>query len=176
MLRNVLCFAALLGLLMACGCQAPAPPDHSAELKPVMDAYVEAWNTGQVDGLDSVAADNVQRHAPSGFNSSANSLEDLKAAITRLRTAFPDARVAIDEAHFMENRSIAKWTFTGTNSGEGDFPATGKSVSVSGVSIARYEGGKMVEDWVYADSLDMMTQLGFSLAPPAEEEESEGQQ
>ena len=175
MLRNVLCFVAFVGLLIVNGCQAPAPPDYSAELKPVMDAYVEVWNSGQLDSLDSVAAANVRRHAPSGFNSGADSLEELKAVITRLRTTFPDARVAVDEAHFMENRSIAKWTFTGTNSGEGEFPATGKSVSVSGVSIARYEGAKMAEEWAYWDSLDMMTQLGFTLTPPAEEE-SEGQQ
>lgn len=175
MIRKSLCGVALAGLFMGSGCQAPPPPDYSAELRPIVDAYVEAWNTGQLDGLDAVLAASVRRHAPSGLNLSANNLEELKAVITRFRTAFPDGRVSVDEARFLENRSFVQWTFSGTNSGEGDSPATGKSVSVSGVSISSYEGGKLTEEWVYADSLGMMTQLGYTLTPPGEEE-SEAQQ
>ena len=47
-------FAPVLALVLIAGCQTP-PPDPAAELKPIVDAYVEAWNTGNVDALDAIA-------------------------------------------------------------------------------------------------------------------------
>jgi len=167
MVKRVLCFGTLVLLSTAISCQPAAPTDHSVELRPIIDGYVEAWNTGNMDALDSIIAANYQRSGPSGGD--ASSLEELKAVIGRFRTAFPDARVTVDEADYLDNRSVIRWTYTGTNTGEGQFPATGKKVSVSGVSVSRYEEGKLVEELVYFDNLDFMTQLGFKLTPPEEE-------
>jgi predicted ester cyclase len=69
--------------------------------------------------------------------------------------------VTIDEIHYQEGRSFAKWTFTGTNTGSGDFPPTGKSVAFKGSSFGHYSGGKLVEEHVYFDGFDMMSQLGL---------------
>ena len=85
--------------------------------------------------------------------------------ITDFRTAFPDTLVTIDEAFFLEGRSFTKWTFKGTNTGPGTHPATGKPVKVSGVSFARYDGGKMIEELVYFDALEFLSQLGV-IEPP----------
>ncbi len=43
--------------------------------------------------------------------------------------------------------------------------ATGKPVKVSGVSFARYEGGKLIEELVYFDALEFLSQLGL-IEPP----------
>jgi predicted ester cyclase len=57
-----------------------------------------------------------------------------------------------------------RWIFRGTNTG--DFvtpmpiPATGKQVTISGITIARFAGGKVVEDWHQVDTLGMLQQLG----------------
>jgi len=61
--------------------------------------------------------------------------------------------------------SFTKWTFTGTNTGPSAHPATGKPVKVSGVSFARYEGGKLIEELVYFDALEFLSQLGL-IEPP----------
>ncbi len=54
------------------------------------------------------------------------------------------------------------WTWTGTHSGEFmGIPPTGKKVSVYGISIMRFSGGKMVEACSVRDSLDMMQQMGL---------------
>lgn len=124
------------------------------------DAFIAAWNDGNLDGLDEYVSANIVRKAPNTINSSANNLTELKKVVTDFRTAFPDIKVTIDELHFSDNHSFAKWTFTGTNTGPGEYPPTGKSVNISGSSIARYEDGKLVEDCVYMDVLEFMLQLG----------------
>ncbi len=130
------------------------------------DAFIEAWNDGDLDRLDEYIATDVVRRVPETMDG-ANSLEELKQRITDFRTAFPDMTVTIDEAIFAKNRAAAQWTFTGTNTGPGDHPPTGKAVSIKGASVHRYEDGKLVEEDVYFDVLGFMTQLGLIQPPEA---------
>ena len=130
-----------------------------------INALVSAWNTGNLGGLDAFVATNTIRRAPASLFSDAHSLAELKKVITDFRTAFPDTRVTIDEVFFLEGRSFLKWTFTGTNTGPGKQPATGKAVKVSGASFARYEGGKLIEELVYFDALEFLSQLGLIETP-----------
>jgi steroid delta-isomerase-like uncharacterized protein len=132
-----------------------------------IDAFVAAWNTGNFAGLDHYVAANVVRRSPAATNSSAGNFDELKKVITDFRTAYPDAKVTINEAFFQGERSIARWTFTGTNTGPGPHPATGKKVKIEGASIARYKDAKLTEELVYFDSLEMMTQLGLITLPSA---------
>jgi len=56
---------------------------------------------------------------------------------------------------------VTRWTVTGTHTGNlGAIPATGRRVSVTGISCGRVENGKMVEAWTNWDTLGMMQQLG----------------
>jgi predicted ester cyclase len=130
-------------------------------------ALLEAWNEGNLDGLDAHLDPNTIRRGPPSASSDANNLEELKQVITDFRTTFPDAKVTIDEIHFQEGRSFARWTFTGTNTGPGDFPPTGKPVEFKGSSFGHYAGGKLVEEHVYFDGFDMMSQLGLVPDPSA---------
>lgn len=129
------------------------------------DAYIAAWNDGNLDGLDAYVASNMTRTVPATMNSNASNLTELKQTITDFRTAFPDLHVEIDELLFYDNRSILRWTFTGTNTGPGDHPPTGKAVNVSGASVSRYLDGKLVEEFVYLDALEYFTQLGIIEMP-----------
>ena len=61
---------------------------------------------------------------------------------------------------------------TGTNTGSmADMPPTGKSVTVSGVSIIHMVNGKAIEIWDFYNVLDMYQQLGFALIPPQKQSE-----
>jgi steroid delta-isomerase-like uncharacterized protein len=133
--------------------------------KEQINALIAAWNTGNLNGLDAFVATNAVRLAPASLNSNANSLAELKKVITDFRTAFPDTKVTIDEQFFLEGRSFLKWTFTGRNTGPGVHPPTGKAVKVSGASLSRYEGGKLVEESVYFDALEFFSQLGLIEIP-----------
>ncbi|MEJ2206272.1 MAG: ester cyclase, partial [Gemmatimonadota bacterium] len=93
------------------------------------------------------------------------SLEEFKILVQDFRTQFPDASVTIRDVIEAGDRATIAWTFTGTNTGPGDFPPTGRSVEVSGVSVERWEGGKLVEELVFFDTLSFMCQLGVVELP-----------
>jgi predicted ester cyclase len=151
-----------LGVLLLAACKAPAPPDYAAQYQPVVDGFLAGWNAGNLDGLDAVVAPTFRRVGAGG--TAAEGLEGLKKLMTKLRTAYPDMKVAIDEIHFMQGVSFNRWTFTGTNTGPGDQPPTGKSVKLSGLTLLRYEGNKIVEEIAYFDALDWYQQLGLTVA------------
>jgi predicted ester cyclase len=54
----------------------------------------------------------------------------------------------------------------GTQRGEfNGMPATGKSFTISGVSIWEVRGNLLIQEWVNWDALGMMQQLGVIPAP-----------
>ncbi len=64
---------------------------------------------------------------------------------------------------------VGRWTFRGTNIGDivtpMPVPATGKQVTMTGILIVRFAGGKGVEVWDQADSLGLFQQLGLIPVP-----------
>jgi steroid delta-isomerase-like uncharacterized protein len=126
-----------------------------------VDALLAAWNEGDLDGLDAFLDPDTVRIAPTSVGSNANNLAELKQIITEFRSSFPDARVTIHDLTFQGDRAFAEWTFEGTNTGQGTFPATGRPVRFEGSSFHRYAGGKLVEEKVYFDGMEMMSQLGM---------------
>ena len=126
-----------------------------------INALVDAWNTGNLDQLDAHVDPETVRHGPASMNSNANSLADLKKRITDFRTSFPDLRLVLDEELYQDGRSIVRWTFSGTNTGEGEFGPTGKTVRISGISLAHYADDKIKEEYVFFDTADFFTQLGL---------------
>ena len=126
-----------------------------------LNAIANAWSTGNLDQLDQYLAPDTVREAPKWMDTTANSLDELKKTITDFRTAFPDARVTINAVASGDNTSFCQWTFTGTNTGKGEFEPTGKSVTIEGASFHRYKNGKLKHETVYFDALDFFTQLGL---------------
>jgi len=76
--------------------------------------------------------------------------------------AFPDAVSHIDDMVAEGDRVVTRWTMTGTHTGGGlGIPATGRTVQITGVTIARIAGGQIAEHWSYRDDLAMLRQLGM---------------
>ena len=149
-------------LIVLAGCQQRK--DYSKEIDPIVDKYVDVWNTGNVDELDAVIDSNFVRHAES---TSAEGLDNLKKLISGSRTAFPDLNLTLSDKIYSENRFAAHFSFTATNTGPGQIPPTGKSVKVWGVVIAHFANGKATEEWVGYDNQSFMEQLGFTMTPPS---------
>ena len=66
------------------------------------------------------------------------------------------------EELFAEGETVvARWSCRGTHKGElNGIAPTGKQISITGISIARFAAGKIVEGWVNWDALGLMQQLG----------------
>lgn len=85
------------------------------------------------------------------------------------REAFPDLKANVDFMVAEGDYVTVRWTARGTNTGAAmGIPATGKSVQTSGTAIFRFENGAIAEEWVAADSMGLMRQLGLLPARAAQ--------
>ena len=140
------------------------PPGSDAVKQAAIEAFVEAWNTGDVDKLDASTTENFMRTSPAGME--ADSREAMKGVMTALRASYPDAKVVITDTRYGADRAFLNWTFTGTNTGPGDMPPTGKPVQLNGYTVTHFDGDRIAHEEVYFDVLSWMTQLGATLTPP----------
>jgi steroid delta-isomerase-like uncharacterized protein len=77
---------------------------------------------------------------------------DFRVRLGRIFTAFPDAKVTVDDVIQAGSVLAARWRVTGTHSGDFlGFPATGRQVTASGMSVAVIHRGKVVEYWGFPD-------------------------
>jgi steroid delta-isomerase-like uncharacterized protein len=79
----------------------------------------------------------------------------------RLLTAFSEPRFDLHEVIGEGDKVAVRWTFYGTHTGPfGPIPATGKTISMSGITIYALSKGKITEARSSFDQLGMMQQLG----------------
>jgi steroid delta-isomerase-like uncharacterized protein len=138
------------------------------ELKRVYRRFLdEAFNRGDLDALDDILDPAyVDHNAPPG---TPPGIEPIKGMIAGFRSAFPDVNMRIEDQIAEGDRVATRYTFTGTHMGNlMGIPPSGKSVSMTGITIARIADGKMVEGWVVYELLSLMQQIGVVPSPQAE--------
>jgi predicted ester cyclase len=58
---------------------------------------------------------------------------------------------------------MTHFTVSGTNTGSlGSLPPTGRRVEIDGMSLIRYEDGRIAEERIFLDSREFRRQLGLS--------------
>ncbi len=120
----------------------------------------EIFNGGDLDLADELYAPDYVLHDPS-LPEDLHGPEGLKRYVAMTRAAFPDARVTVEDQVAEGDKVVDRWTARGTHTGEFmGIPPTGRRIEVSGVTISRFAGGKIAEDWYQGDDLGMMRQLG----------------
>ena len=104
------------------------------------------------------APDLVWHDAPPGISPD---LAGMKQMHTALLTAFPDLHATVDDLVAEGDKVVVRATLRGTHQGEFmGIPPTGKEVTVRGIAICRFVGGKEVEHWGLASELSLLQQLG----------------
>ena len=133
----------------------------------VRRAIEEGWNQGNVALADELDDANFIHHDPDFPNFQTR--EDYQQWVTETRNAFPDLHLTIEDMIAEGDQVVARWTFRGTNTGDMatpmHIPATGRQVTVTGITISRLAGGKFIEDWHQADIMGFLQQLGLVSAP-----------
>jgi steroid delta-isomerase-like uncharacterized protein len=132
--------------------------------KEVIRRYREAHNQNNMDALDDIVAVDLISH--SHLPNVPTGREGGKMVHQGSLAAFPDGKTSTDDLIAEGDKVVERFTLVGTH--KGDFmgiPATGKRVSVTGMSIFRIAGGKIVEHWGENDAIGLMMQLGVLPAP-----------
>lgn len=119
----------------------------------------EVFNEGRLDRLDELLSPSyTYRDAPPGTPPGP---EAIKQVVTMFRGAFPDLTITIEdqiaEGDMVCSRTTTRGTHQGTLFG---IPATGKTVTMPGLTLVRIVDGRLVESWVKNDVMSLMNQLG----------------
>jgi len=125
----------------------------------------EIWCKGNVDAADEFMSTNyVFNWAAPGMTSDR---DGYKKAVAMQFAAFPDLRVTIDDMIAEGDKVVIRWTGNSTHKNEfmGIAP-TNKKVKMTGISIVRIAGGKIMKEWSEMDMMGMMQQLGMFPPPP----------
>lgn len=133
--------------------------DHTETNKTIVRKFVDALNARDFEALDGIIAPNYFRHSFAGPG--IGSLAELKAYFRSEFVSFPDAFETIEDIFAEGGRVAVRLLFRGTQTAPmGQYPATGKVMSVDYLAIYRIESGKIVEGWAEWDNLAGLRQLG----------------
>jgi steroid delta-isomerase-like uncharacterized protein len=120
----------------------------------------ELWNKGNLPVAEELIAPTYTRHDASTPDVGRGP-ESEKKRVTHYRNAFPDMRLTIEDTIAEGETVVARWSCRGRHTGElNGIAPTGKQFAISGVTIARFANGKVVEGYVNWDALGLMQQLG----------------
>ncbi len=133
----------------------------SEENKAIVRRIIEEfWNKADLAVARHCYADNFVCHTTSVPEDLVGPRAMMKYAIA-VRAACSGCRITIEDMIAEGDKVATRWIFTGTSRGEWQgIPPTGQPVTFTGISIARFEGGKCVEEWINADDLALLRQLG----------------
>ena len=138
------------------------PASEQARNKEVARSFFEdVLGRGRLDKYGESHAKDFVAHA----NDHEATLEEDIAAAREERKALPDMSVKVNQIVGEGDLVAVYWTVTGTNTQAGmGFPATGKKIKTAGMTLFRFQSGKICEEWSVFDMLSVMQQAG--LFPP----------
>lgn len=136
-------------------------------MKSIVDTYAEVWNKGDLSKLDAIMDANYVFYANN--TPEVKGIEERKKMLSSFRTAYPDMKLAVEDEVYSENAVAVRWRITGTNTGPGETPPTGKSVDFWGIAILRIANGKLIEEHTAYDNQSIMEQLGYTMTAPSSE-------
>jgi steroid delta-isomerase-like uncharacterized protein len=126
--------------------------------------FEEVWNNKNTAAIDELMAADYVHHDPQSPKFS-EGREGYKQLVAHYLNAFPDSHFTIDDEVQEGDTAVTRWTVTGTHKGDlPTLPASGKTFSVTGITVARLKDGKFVESWNNWDALGLMQQLGSTSA------------
>jgi steroid delta-isomerase-like uncharacterized protein len=139
------------------GGDSPMPLDNKAIVRRL---YEEVWNKRRLEVVDELISPSHALNDPI-VSGSQTGPELYKRRVGELTNSFPDLRFTIEDMIAEKGKVVASWTFSGTHKGEFmDIPASGRKVSVEGITIHHITNGKILDSYARWDALGLMRQLG----------------
>ncbi len=124
--------------------------------------FQEVWNEGNEDAVDVYLAETYTIfHDPGdAWHGKTLDRDGFKERLRISRAPFPDQCFDIVEMVAEPNRVVASWFWKGTHKGDlPGFPATGKTISMSGLTIYNFKDGRITGHWQVTDRLGVFQQL-----------------
>jgi steroid delta-isomerase-like uncharacterized protein len=139
------------------------------ESRNVVERLYKAISDHDLEEAARLAAPDSVLTAPGGVT--VKGAQAIKEYNKNWITAFPDAKIEVQEIFAQGNNVATKAQFVGTHNGTlktpmGDVPATGKKVRGDFVQLFEVDRGLVKSAHIMFDQVQLMTQLGMAPAPP----------
>ena len=122
--------------------------------------FDQVWNQGRADVIDQMSHPQTKGYGQAEHGRQID-MDEFKKLWSALRSAFPDIHVTIHDTIEQGEKVAARWTATMTHNGEFlGFAPTGRTATITGISLQRWENGKIMEGWDNWDQLGLLVQLG----------------
>lgn len=122
--------------------------------------FEEVLNKGNIAACHDFIADQVKLHDPAAPHHN-EGIEAFKELERSYKQAFPKKKVRIDDIFAINDKVVVRWTCQGIHQGElQGIAATDSDVKISGISIYRFENGKITDIWQEWDRLGLLEEIG----------------
>jgi steroid delta-isomerase-like uncharacterized protein len=123
--------------------------------------FEEVWNKGRAEAIAEMLAADGLVHGLGETGVDVRGPEGFMPFFEKLRSAFSDFEVTIEETVAEADKVAARWVVRVTHEGDQlGIPATGRQAAVTGMSIIQVRDGRIIEAWNNWDILGLMQQLG----------------
>ena len=123
--------------------------------------FQEVWNEGRLETIHELMAPDAVGVGEAGPQAAIHGPDEFRVFVEKLRGAFPDIHLTIEDAFSSGDKVAARWSATMTHQGDQlGIAASGKKVRITGITIARIVNGQIVEGWDSWDQLTMMREIG----------------
>jgi steroid delta-isomerase-like uncharacterized protein len=124
----------------------------------------EILDTGDWSTAAELLQPDVVMHHPS-WPEPIRGLEAVQSFLNVFRGGMPDLRLTVEDVAGDGDYVAVRWSARGTHDREMlGIPPTLNVINIHGISFFRFADGKIAEDWVEENTLDVLQQLG--VVPP----------
>jgi len=126
------------------------------------DFLKDVWTDGKVEAVDQYLADSYTIHNDPGdpWDGQTLSIEGFKNRLVQSRAMAPDQIFHVEKMVEEGNEIAVAWTWSGTHLGDiPGIPATGRKITMTGLTIYSFDGDRLSGHWQVADRLSVFQQL-----------------
>jgi steroid delta-isomerase-like uncharacterized protein len=118
----------------------------------------DCWNRRDLFGYLNLYSHDVVLY---GYGDVEPGLQGVQRFYEEFWEAFPGSQLVFEDLIATEAKVICRFVIKAIHGGAFQgVPATGKQISMAGITILRFADGKCVERWSQADSLGLLMQIG----------------
>jgi steroid delta-isomerase-like uncharacterized protein len=123
--------------------------------------FQEVWNEGKTESIHEFLAPDAIGIGELEDGRPLRGPAEFVPFVERIRGAFPDINIVVEDAFGAEDKVVLRWSATMTHRGDHlGMPARGQRVRIAGMSIARIRDKQIIEGWDNWDQLGMLKQIG----------------
>lgn len=141
-----------------------------SEIREVIDRWFEAWNAGDIKGLEALYDENVVLYlAP--LKRTLTGRRYIVQRIKSLQDLSSDAQITLNGLHIAGNAAVVELNIHGTHTGKFlGFEPTGRPLDLDTCLVFELVDGKIVKHTTYLDDSIVLRALGLISVPEARPE------